>query len=148
MNNLDDKIVKRIETILLEESVEVAIEKIRGYMAQYYWSDWIREILGGLYYEVGNFILAGRYWYLKANFSSSEEDCVKLYIESKGNCLIDIVREQIGHVYKSPRRLSENVKDKLWSDIIEIRKANGHVPDFAKNWYAHIEKEKQLLNGK
>ncbi|SFT43712.1 hypothetical protein SAMN05216474_0561 [Lishizhenia tianjinensis] len=144
MNSLDHKIVKKIELILIEESTEVAIERIQGYMEHYFWSDWIREKLGGLYYKVGNYPLAGRYWYFKEDLNSEEEKCINLYTESKGKNLIDIAREQIGHEFKSPRNLSEAFKNGLWSVLTEIQKTNGQVPDFAKNWYAFIKKEKQL----
>ena len=144
MSSLDDEIAKRIELILVEESTEVAIERILGYMEHYFWSDWIREKLGSLYYKVGNYKLAGRYWYFKDNLNPEEEKCINLYMESKGKNIIDITREQIGHEFKSPRNLSENFKNRLWDVLTEIRETNGEVPDFAKNWYAHIKKEKQL----
>ena len=137
-------IEERVIAIIEIENTSRAIERVHGYLKYYYWNQWILNKLAELYYAQGNIKLAGKYWFFKEEKSESEIECVEEYKKSKGNDLIIITRELIGHYFRSPRELSGFAKNELFNMISKIEHEKGQVPNFAKNWFSHVKKTSTL----
>jgi len=146
MQKIERKIENRIESIVIKYSIEDAIIRIQGYMEFYFYLDFVRNKLAELHLENGDIVQAGRFFYLKPHLSDVENKCVQKYVSSRGNDIIQIAREQIGHNFKSPKHLSKSVKIKLYKLILRIKMKDNRIPNFAKNWFNHFKKEFPALS--
>ena len=135
-DNIKDKIIFIIKT----EEISKAIDKISGYLECFYEDQWILNQLAKLHYENANPAMAGRFWFFKEGKSELEDKCVEEYRKSRGNDLIQMARELIGHNYKSPRDLNPYTKRQLFELLEEIKAAHGFIPKFAGNWHRHLKK--------
>lgn len=144
----EEHIRHRIIKILARESPAEAIRRIQGYLEQYYSSEWIRHLLGLLYYSTGDKINAGRYWFLTEIKSSRENACVEEYVKSKGMTKMAIARQQISHQCRSPKNLSGSARIRIRELLEEIIAEQGTLPKFATNWYGHVKSEMNATGDK
>jgi hypothetical protein len=131
----------RIKIIVDTCDVDLAIEKIHGYLKDFYWNQNVLNCIGDLYYKKGNHIKAGQYWYFKENKNEIEKMVISEFQNSLGNDFKLITRILIGHHEKSPKKLNQHTKFQLFKILETIEKKEEEVPDFAKNWYRHLKKE-------
>ena len=135
---------EKIDQIIETQPSNVAIAKINGYLKLFFYNQNILNKLAELNYQNGNMVKAGQYWFFKENKSESEEMAVGRFKIAYGNDMKLVARKLIGHGFKSPKDLNEFTKNELFKILEEIHTTEGEIPDFAKNWYGHLKKGREI----
>lgn len=135
-----ERIIDRVESHVARGYLKSAVHCYEGFLKQHWNSPEIQERLGTLYYELGNNVKAGRYFYFKKYPTESETLCIRMFRESFGNDPVLILKQLLNKERQPISELDIDIKQKLNDLINEAILRNGFVPMFAKGIKRHLEK--------
>ena len=135
-----ERIIDRAGSYAAKGWLESAVHCYEGFLKQHWNSPEIRLRLGTLYYELGNNVKAGRYFYFKKDPAESEALCIRMFRESFGNDPVLILKRLLNKGCQPISELDIDTKQKLNDLINEAILKNDFVPTFAKGIKRHLEK--------
>jgi tetratricopeptide (TPR) repeat protein len=135
-----ERIIDRAESYVVKGWLKSAVRCYEGFLKQHWSSPEIHERLGKLYYELGNNVKAGRYFYFKRELTESEAECVSLFEKSFGNDPVLILKRLLNKCCQPISELDSDTKQKLNDLLKEALRKNGFLPVFAQGMKRHFEK--------
>ncbi|WNJ17891.1 DUF6584 family protein [Pontibacter sp. G13] len=131
---------KRIKKITKKHDPAEALKRLYGYMYGYYGHSDLCTEIGNILIKQGELIKAGKYIFFKEHLTEQDLNILANYYQSFGNESINILRDLIGSVYRSPKYVSLAGKERMLFMLNELKQQNGHLPKFTLNWYRHFSK--------
>jgi len=128
----------RVTQILETCPPEVARKRIEGYLNRFYMSQYIKSSLAQLYYDAGEYVLAGKLWYFEQTITPEKQMCKEEFKKAWGHDMEHILQELIPQVFRSPKYLDSFTKKTLLSMMEQLKEEKGYLPRFTLNWYEHL----------
>jgi len=139
-----------IDQIILEEETSEAINRLNGFLKQYFWNQYLRTKLGRLYLEDGKPVMAGKLLYLVDNLNEEEIACVNKFGDKCGNRKLEILRKILGNNKSKPARgISVETNYNLFRLFTQIAEQEGSLPRDIVLWIYSYERIRniELKNG-
>ncbi len=137
-NRYEKTLVHRVNKVLENDDIEMAIDKLQGRMRQYYGHPFLCQQLAKLLIENDQLLKAGKYLCFQPKLSEEEKNIVAMYFRSFNDDKTVIIKDLIGEGTKSPRKLCNEAKIRIFQMMESIKKDKGYLPRFMWNWYYHF----------
>ncbi|MGV3611331.1 MAG: DUF6584 family protein [Fluviicola sp.] len=134
------QIVERAEKFQRKGYLKSAIVCYEGAMKNYWNAMELQHRLARLYYETGDQIKAGRYFYFKEHQTETEEACVRLFEQQFGNDPVLILRRLLNKDRQLIKKMDPYTKQKINELICAAEIQLGYVPVVFQGIKRHFDK--------
>lgn len=125
-------VISRVDMDLKANNRLRAIQRLTGFLAYMSEDSSVRLLLAKLYYDDGNYLKAGQYFYFKEAWTFEEKRCVDIFIKRYRSPVIRARKLVISNNF-SLARAGSVTQERLWNLIVSIKETHTQLPKFLKN---------------